>query len=142
ANSGQYRREYGTFLEGVRENAPRIEMPDVAEFDKLRAQAQAGGTAFTAASLGAVGRARLRIEFVAVDLNDDGDTQDADEGFIRVYQSSDADWVVGAGPVDDLRNSRNCGHLESDGTFRSARDHPSNGSDNKVDAVTEGPGRR
>src|SRR5690606_20799518 len=36
ANTGQYRKHYGTFLEGVRENAPRIEMPETAEFDKLR----------------------------------------------------------------------------------------------------------
>src|SRR5690606_12382835 len=74
ANSGQFRKSYGTFLEGVRENAPPIEMPETAEFDKLRVQAQAGGTAFTAASVFQTGRAQLRIEFVAIDLNGDGNT--------------------------------------------------------------------
>ncbi|NIS29988.1 MAG: hypothetical protein GWN07_07170, partial [Actinobacteria bacterium] len=40
------------------------------------------------------GQANLRIEFVALDVNDDGDTTDEDEGFVMAYQSDNAGWVV------------------------------------------------
>ena len=126
ANYGQFRRSYGTFLEGVREGVPRIEMPQTAEFDRLRVQAQAGGTAFTApGGPNPTGRAKMRIEFVALDLNGDGDTRDADEGFIRVYVSNDFNWVVGAVPENDMKNAETCGdfHGTNPRTFVSAREH-------------------
>src|SRR5690606_26924534 len=83
------------------------------------------------------GRARLRLEFVAVDLNGDGDTTDDNEGFVRAYDGNSPDWTVGANPVFDLRNSRNCGHHHSpSGDFVAADDHPNSGSDNWVAAVT------
>ncbi len=149
ANTGQYRKSYGTFREGVRENGPRIEMPETAEFDRLRVQAQAGGTAFTSAFTPATGRATLRIEFVAIDLNGDGDTQDADEGFMRVYRSNDVDWVVGAAPAaNSLRGSRTCGHFHvtngnKDTTFVTAYEHelPGYKGDDWVASLTK-DGRR
>jgi len=144
ANYGQFKKHYGKFLEGVRENAPRIEMPQTAEFDRLRVQAQAGGTAFTSEFTNATGRAKLRIEFVAIDLNDDDDTRDADEGFMRVYWSNDADWVVGAAPGSaTLRGSRTCGHYHvtngnKDTTFVTAYEHelPGYKGDSWVSSLT------
>jgi hypothetical protein len=124
-----YSRSYGNFLEGVTERGPRIPMPSTAEFDNLSSQALAGGTAFSGSFTSATGRATLRIEFVAIDLNGDGDTQDADEGFMRVYRSDDPNWVVGAAPgANSLRGSRHCGHFhissdKRDTTFVSAYEH-------------------
>ena len=43
---------YGTFVQGYTENVARIEMPPTAELDKLRTQAQAGGTAFIGSTSG------------------------------------------------------------------------------------------
>ena len=143
ADTGQFRKSYGTFLEGVREKVPRIDMPQTAEFARLRVQAQAGGTAFTATSGNPTGRARLRIEFVAIDLNGDGDVRDADEGFIRVYQSNDANWVVGAAPIDDLKDSETCGHFHgsSPKTFVSAKAHTThNYGHTWLDALKRDPG--
>ena len=124
-----YSRSYGNFVGGLTERGPRIPLPSTTEFDNLRTQAQLGGTAFVGTSTAATGRATLRIEFVAIDLNGDGDTQDPDEGFMRVYRSSDADWVVGAAPgANSLRGSRHCGHFHftnggKDTTFVSAYEH-------------------
>lgn len=101
--------QYGTFREGYTEYAPEIEMPEMADLEKLQIQAAAGGTAFTGSTTFQTARATTRVEFVAIDLNGDGDTTDANEGFIRVYQSSDDDWVVGAVPVNDMLNSETCG---------------------------------
>ena len=39
-------------------------------------------------------QATTRIEFVSVDLNNDGDSTDPDEGFMRVFQSTDPRYVV------------------------------------------------
>ena len=132
-------RNNGTYLSGYSEYAPQIPLPQVADLDNLETQAIAGGTAFTAPSgSNAVGRARMRIEFIARDLNGDGDTTDENEGFIRVYRgsgSSAADWVVGANSVTNLRTSRNCGHVapstasrrhtgESAGNFYAAGSNP------------------
>jgi hypothetical protein len=84
--------------------------------------------------------AALRIEFVSVDLNGDGDQTDEKEGFFRVYQSSDHKWLsakprprrvcseVPAGleceTVVDLVGSRNCGVFHG-GVFTPAPEHDS-----------------
>src|SRR5690606_33555414 len=88
----------GTFNFGYEENAPVIPLPDVADLERLRDQAESGGLAFTANNNNPIGRARMRLEFVNIDLNGDGDATDEIEGFVRVYTSNDADWVVGANP--------------------------------------------
>jgi len=127
----------GTFNFGYEENAPVIPLPDVADLERLRDQAQSGGLAFTTNNNNPIGRARMRLEFVNIDLNGDGDATDEIEGFVRVYTSNDADWVVGANPVGDLRDSENCGHYHNSGaTFVSADDHGTSGSDNWIASVT------
>ena len=81
------------------------------------------------------GEASLRIDFVAVDLNGDGDSTDVNEGFIRVYQDNLRPWYVTAtlsgnpGPAGDIRRSPNCGAaipggagVGTNGRFRTAAD--------------------
>lgn len=135
--AGQVQGEqYGTFVQGYTENVPRIDMPATAELDNLRTQAQAGGTAFVGNTSGGDGRATMRIEFMALDLNGDGDTTDSNEGFMRVYTSNDARWVVADIPSGGMRSSENCGHYHGNGAFISAADHPTNGPDSYVAALT------
>lgn len=135
--------QYGTFMRGYEEQVAPIPLPETAELNKLRAQAQAGGTHFTSSTAGSEGGARLRIEFVAIDLDGDGRTDGEDEGFIRVYSSTNTGWVTAQLPTSGtgLRNSRNCGHYHPNGTFVTAADHPNSGPDNWSAAVSNN-GRR
>ncbi len=129
---------YGTFDKGYQEYSPVIPMPVTADLMKLKIQAQLGNTAFTGDLAGDDGEATTRIEFIAVDLNNDGDESDEDEGFFRVYQSDDYDWVA-AKPesrqtcrgrrrrrrcttTTDLLSSENCGDYHN-GQFISAQRH-------------------
>jgi hypothetical protein len=117
-------RQYGTYREGYAEEAGTIPLPELADLQKLQVQGAQGSTSFTGSLGSPPGRATTRIEFVAVDLDGNGDTRGHNEGFIRVYQSSDAAWVVGAAPVDELRTSNNCGHVHNnDGKFYTAAMH-------------------
>ncbi len=141
-----YQERYGTFNKGYTEYSPVIPMPETAELLKLKAQAVAGGTSFTGDTQGDDGEATTRIEFVAVDLNNDGDRTDEDEGFIRVYQSSNFEWVAAKAPMvtvctlyyygrcyrwstqPDLASSEQCGDYHGS-TFVSAANHPQDGHD-------------
>ncbi len=114
--------QYGTFMMGYEEYVPRIEMPQTADLADVTAQAAVGGTAFDGDSNGGYGQASTRVEFVAIDLNDDGDVTDDDEGFFKVYRSTNEAWVVGSWD-SDLRNNENCGAVYT-GTFVAAADHP------------------
>jgi len=113
---------YGTFKQGYRQNAPVIPLPQTAALGKLQAQAAIGGTSITGNTSGASsGQATTRIEFVALDLDADGDSSDDDEGFMKVYQvtnAANAWWVVadtnayaGSSNTSGVRNSPNCGHV-------------------------------
>ena len=108
---------YGTFLVGYEENAPVIDLPSTADLAKLKTQATQGGTAFVGDFAGAAGTATTRIDFMAIDLNSDGDSTDANEGFFRVYQSSDGHYVTGKSSATTLANSLNCGYYDGGGTF-------------------------
>ncbi len=118
--------QYGNFPQGYTENAPPIAMPKTAQLSKLKVQAQAGHTYFSGDNNGQLGQATTRIEFMAIDLNGDGKVTGDDEGFIRVYQSSNAGWVVadmpetcsyyGCTPESTLQHSLNCGHYHNPGT--------------------------
>ena len=119
---------YGTFDKGYEEGVARIDMPETAELDKLRAQAQAGGTDFTTLSPAGSGEAYLRIEFMAIDTDGDGSVTGENEGFFRVYRSTDRRWVTGDVPTSGMRWSRQCGHYHGS-TFVSAADHPNSGPD-------------
>jgi Tfp pilus assembly protein PilV len=146
--------QYGTFDQGYTENAAYIPMPQTADLTKLATQAQAGGTYFVSSTSGTAGQATMRIQFTALDLNSDGDSTDANEGFIRVYSSGDPNWVVAGRPSDystnGLRNSVNCGHTHANGAFVNAANHvnptgsgnpPTTPADNWVAALSN-VGRR
>ncbi len=133
---------YGTFAQGYKENVPKIPMPSTADLNKLKIQAQAGNTAFTSSTSGSSGQATMRIEFIAIDLDGDGQVNGDNEGFIRVYKSNNAGWVTADVPSGTgLRNSDNCGHYETSGLFKSIHDHGTSGSDKWQNAVVS-PGRR
>ena len=141
-----YQEQYGTFDKGYAEYSPVVPMPETADLLKLKAQALHGGTSFIGDTNGDDGEATTRIEFVALDLNNDGDETDEDEGFIRIYQSTDWNWVSAKAPVvtvctryssgnctrwstqEDLTFSEQCGDYHG-GTFVSAAAHPLDGHD-------------
>jgi hypothetical protein len=83
--------------------------------------------AFTELQSTGQGEATIRIEFMAIDLDGDGSPTGENEGFIRVYRSTDEDWVTADIPSAGMRYSENCGHYEPDDTFVAAADHPSGG---------------
>ncbi|MEK9501561.1 hypothetical protein [Gaopeijia maritima] len=119
---------YGTFKKGYEEHVSEIAMPETAELAKLQTQASAGSMSFVGGQSGAYGESTFRIEFVAVDMNLDGDTNDENEGFIRVYSGGDYRWVTAEIPSAGMDDSPNCGDYHS-GVFRSALDHPNSGHD-------------
>lgn len=148
-------RNRGNYQAGYEENAPAIPFPETAELTRLLAQATLGGTNFTSSTAGGDGQATMRIEFVALDLNADGDSTDADEGFFKVYKvtsNSNAWYVVadttGNWGTNGLRDSRNCGHTLSSGSgshayFRTFDRHTgtSNSSDQRPWAPNNGQNR-
>ena len=107
-------KSYATFKQGYNEGVSPIPMPTTAALTKLRTQALAGNTAFTSNANGDDGQAEMRIEFVAIDLNGDGLTNGANEGFIKVFQHADESYVSASRPTVSsttlyLRNENNCG---------------------------------
>jgi hypothetical protein len=118
-------RSSGNYKQGYKEHVAVIPMPTTADLTKLQAQAAIGGTSIVGDLLGNAGEATTRIEFLALDLNGDGDSTDANEGFMKVYRapSANAWWVVahtnnyaGTGATNGVRNSPNCGHAVIGGT--------------------------
>ena len=131
-------RPNGTYKQGYTENGANIRFPTTTDLNKLRNQAASGNTVIAGATTGVAGQATTRIEFVALDLNGDGDTADPNEGFMRVYQGDSAQWVVADAPPNygqfGLRNSRNCGDYHA-GVFKSAQSH-FDGTSGTADAWT------
>ncbi|HTK56259.1 MAG TPA: hypothetical protein VL295_05500 [Gemmatimonadales bacterium] len=150
--SGQ---NYGTFSGGYTLSAASITMPTVTQLTSMAGYATQGGTYFDigvahAASghaadvagrtAGDDGEARTRIEFVAVDLNADGDSTDSDEGFFRVYMGTGNNserFVSGSTPADQsgtngMRYSTNCGDYSPShtSTFLASNDHGTGGTHN------------
>ncbi|HEX6036986.1 MAG TPA: hypothetical protein VFZ20_03075, partial [Longimicrobium sp.] len=116
-------RQYATFSEGYQENVPRIPLPTLADLTKLRGYAEQGGAAFTAPSGGTAFEARMRIEFLTIDLNGDGRHDGDEEGFFRVYRGTGATWWVTASRNGNgWPASENCGVWTNDSTFVLARD--------------------
>lgn len=116
----------GTFNDVVVEFAPRIPMPQTADLSKLRNYAIAGSTRIVGNTNGGVGEATTRLEFIAIDLDGDTKTDGPDEGFMRVYQSTDANWL--SGDVGSATTNNNCGDYHG-GTFFRASQHPAGGHD-------------
>jgi hypothetical protein len=127
--------QYGTFDRGYRTNVTPIPFPTMAELTTLRQYALQGGMAFTGYTSGTAGQARTRIEFVALDLNGDGDRTDPDEGFIRVYQgNSGQESFVSATRPGTITTTPNCGDWSSShgNQFLATVDHSTGGHDRQA----------
>lgn len=110
-------KAYGTFDQGYTENGSIIPLPTIADLAKLNNYATAGGMSYIANPSSGWTRARMRIEFVALDLDNDGRVTGTDEGFYRVYEVSttaNEEWLLATRPVAP-RDSRNCGHYHGNG---------------------------
>lgn len=80
----------GTFRQGYRTGAARINLPTPTSLATLEGYATAANLTVTGGVIGTtVYNPRTRIEFVPVDINGDGDFTDENEGFIRVYRGAD-----------------------------------------------------
>src|SRR5664279_3102308 len=114
----------GTFDKGVTQKVPIIKMPSTTLLTQLKGLAVVGSTSILGDNVGGQGEATTRIEFIALDLDADGDSSDDDEGFMRVWQVAPASTVQKAqytvaantGPVnaagvvvDITRPNANCG---------------------------------
>lgn len=77
----------GNWNGGITTSAPPITFPTTQTLAALQVYAQAGNTDFTGdGTLGAFDP-DTRIEFVPLDLNNDGDVTDANEGFFRIFKA-------------------------------------------------------
>ena len=81
-------KSYASFRKGPpKERVPRISLPSTGDLNLLKSIAGRAGYVFTPAVVtGDSALATMRIEFVAIDVNGDGDAVDSDEGYFRVYQ--------------------------------------------------------
>lgn len=110
-------QSYGNFVNfPPKLSVPAIPLPTTAAFTALQTHANNGGVSFAGNTNGnSEGEASVRIEFVAIDVNGDGDSTDANEGFMRIYQDNARPWYVtgtlsgNPGPNGDIRRSPNCG---------------------------------
>ncbi len=136
--------EYGTFDRGYEENVSPIPLPTMTALTKLQAQATAGNMVFTGYTTGAYGAARTRIEFVAVDLNADGDLTDEDEGFIKVYEAvAGNESFAGARRPATITDTRNCGDFAGPHApaFSPASAHPTTGGHTRTSSLTDAGAR-
>ncbi len=94
--SAQFRDDFGTariviqpsqadFWKGYTQNAKPITLPAPAALSDLAGYATSGRLNFTAPNAGTETQVRMRIEFVNVDIDNDGSATDPQDGFVRVY---------------------------------------------------------
>jgi len=126
---------YGTFKKGYERGVGEIPMPETTELSRLEAQAVLGGMRFDGPG-GSHGEARLRIEFVTIDLNGDGDTDDENEGFLKAYRNNNALYVSGDIPSAGIDDSENCGDWHGS-TFVVYDDHPKSGSGSSYNHLSQ-----
>ena len=125
---------YGTFDQGYTQHGSVIPLPTTADLAKLATYATQGGLNFTAPSGGSSTQSRLRIEFLALDLDGDGRVTGANEGFFRVYVDTSTTaaaigYATGSDP-SSANQGLNCGDFHvrtasgvTDTTFYSANWH-------------------
>ena len=107
--AAQFRDDFGTakvilqadqadFWKGFTQNAKPITMPTPAALSNLAAYATSGRLNFNAPSNGDETTVRMRMEFVNIDIDNDGSSTDPQDGFVRVYMlngGSSVRWVRG-----------------------------------------------
>lgn len=81
-------KEAALFMKGPPlELAPRIELPSTADLDKLKLIAAGAGYSFAPAlTVGDSANATIRIQFIALDADGDGNTTGPNDGYFRVYR--------------------------------------------------------
>lgn len=128
--SAQFRDDFGTakiilqpdqadFWKGYTQNGKPIPLPTPSALGSLPGHAASGRLNFTAPSSGNETTTRMRIEFVNIDIDNDGSDVDPQDGFVRVYMTGSGSsqaisWVRGdqeiPGQVSDAVNRRGlCG---------------------------------
>lgn len=109
---------YGTFYKGYQVKQKPITLPSLTVLSSLGGLATASNFNITAPTTGDETTVRERIEFVALDLNGDGDSTDTDEGFFRVYKLAGtsgnvnilrADWGGTTSSLPSPSTTYNCG---------------------------------
>jgi hypothetical protein len=108
----------GTFFKGYQVKQRPIALPSLSSLSTLSSLASVSNYSLPAATTGDESTVRTRLEFVAVDLNNDADSTDDDEGFFRVYTvnsgtSANIDWLRG----DYQGNSASQSTVENCGDF-------------------------
>jgi len=112
--AAQFRDDFGTariviqpgeadFWKGYTQNMKPIALPAPAALADLAGYATSGRLNFTAPNAGNETQVRMRIEFVNVDIDNDGSATDPQDGFIRVYTlnaASTAGWLRGDQDAD------------------------------------------
>lgn len=108
---------YGTFHKGYSTNQRPINLPSLSTLTSLSGLAGVGGMSFTAPTTGNESTVRMRIEFVAADLNDaDTLATGPDEGFFKIYEVNAsnigwlrADWPGTLSTLPAITDVHNCG---------------------------------
>ncbi len=103
---------YGTFLKGYLQYQKTVALPSSAKLGKLSTYAASAGYNFTAPTNGDETTTLERIEFVATDLNGDGDSTDENEGLFRIYKANGGQqaWLQSQWPgVTNVGSYTNCG---------------------------------
>jgi hypothetical protein len=83
----------GTFYSGYQTGAAAIPYPTSSAIADLQPIAQSGGLVIVGDGRLSVDDPMVRVEFVAIDLNGDGDTRDENEGFVRVFRAVNSNSV-------------------------------------------------
>jgi hypothetical protein len=120
----------GTFSRGYSTNQKPITLPSLSSLSKLSGLAAVGGMSFTAPTTGNETTVRIRVEFVAADLDASGDSTGANEGFFRIYTATPGneawlrgDWPGSSSSLPPIASVINCGDFHS-GQFFPASVHP------------------
>jgi hypothetical protein len=95
-------KTFATLTRGAQEGQPPMGLPLASDLaTKYQSYAATGNLSFTSYNGTNEAGVFMRMLFVAVDLNGDGDSTDADEGFVRVYRAASttnpdyARWIRG-----------------------------------------------
>ena len=150
--AAQFRDDFGTarivvqpdqadFWKGFGQNMRPIAMPAPAALSALAGYATSGRMNFVAPSNGDETTVRMRIEFVNVDIDNDGSSTDPQDGFFRVYRLNggtnngylrgDADAFTNTSTATFNRRRELCGEwLNVNGTerFFTAQAHSNSGA--------------
>ncbi|HVX38662.1 MAG TPA: hypothetical protein VHB25_03730 [Gemmatimonadaceae bacterium] len=133
---------YGTYSKGYQIHQKPIQLPALTTLSSLSGLAATGGMSFTAPTTGDESTVRMRIEFVAADMDTpaDNDSTGANEGFFRVYTANSgqvgwlrADWPGTSSSLPAKTAVLNCGdwHADASGKLKffpiAVHYHPSDG---------------